>query len=492
MSARTFELHDKHPPGGATRPPLYVDMDETLVRTDVLAEQCFDCLARPRLLARIPGWLASGKAVLKAELAARRPVDVATLPYNQTLLDYLAGEKAQGRRLILATAADRRVAEAVAAHLGLFDDVLASDGCHNLSRERKLEAIRAQMGDAPFAYAGNGADDIVIWRAAAAAVTVNASSRTVAEAGRLTRIEVGIDDRSALLAAMVKAMRPHQWSKNVLAFVPILTAGAFGDFGAWRHAVLLFLAFCATASAIYIFNDLTDIGADRAHPRKRKRPFASGALSVFAGLAMAFVLAGTGLGLSVAAGAVGLVALYATVSLAYSLLLKELPLVDVFCLAGLYSIRLFSGGVVTGYPVSLWLLGFAGFLFLSLAMVKRSAELHDLANHSGKAGPARRGYGGADLGMLKIMGVAGSFNSVLVLALYVQSDTASARYATPELLWWWIPLLLFWQCRLWLSTERGYMHDDPIVYSSRDWVSWLVGLGLVVMLVLAHGTWVGH
>jgi 4-hydroxybenzoate polyprenyltransferase len=244
-------------------------------------------------------------------------------------------------------------------------------------------------------------------------------------------------------------------------------------------------AFCATASAIYVLNDLSDLAADRAHPRKRQRPFASGALPLSTGLAMVPVLFLIGGWLGVASGTWLALAMYAALSLAYTIRLKEMPLIDVFILAALYTIRLFGGGEASGHQVSTWLLGFSSFLFLSLALVKRVSELYRLQS-SAQRRTERRGYTVEDLVILQMFGSAASFASAVVLSLYVQSDTASHEYTRPSMLWGAIPLLLFWQCRLWLSTSRGYMNDDPIVYAARDWVSWLVFIGVVLVAAAAR------
>ena len=267
--------------------------------------------------------------------------------------------------------------------------------------------------------------------------------------------------------------------------MPIFTAQALGEAAAWSGAVLAFLALCATASAIYIVNDLSDLAADRAHPRKRLRPFASGVLPPAIGLAMAAVLLPIGLALAAVGGLLPAILIYAVLSIGYSTWLKTQPLVDVFALAALYTIRLFAGGEATGHLVSLWLLAFSSFLFLSLALVKRVEELRMLAAAGGRR-TARRGYEAADAGILQSFGIGAMFASTLVLALYVQSEAIAARYATPGMLWGLVPLLLFWQCRIWLSTARGYMHDDPIVYAASDRVSWAVVAGIVVLLVLAR------
>ncbi len=469
-------------PAGAL--PLCVDLDGTLVLTDTLVENVLGLLAAPRSLLALPGWLARGKAGFKAAVAEAATLDAALLPYNQPLLRWLEGERARGRPLILVTAAHRSIAERVAGHLGLFDEVIATDGADNLRGERKAERLVERFGTGGFAYAGNDATDLKVWARSGAAVLVDTPPGVTRRARALGPIEQVFDDRPSRLAALVTALRPYQWAKNLLVFVPILTANAIGDVIAWSQAVLMFLAFCATASAIYLINDLTDLAADRQHERKRRRPFASGALPAAYGLAAAplLLLAGTALGL--ASGALLVLAVYAAVSFSYSIKLKELPLVDLFALAALYTLRLFGGGEATGYTVSLWLLAFSSFFFLSLAIIKRAAELMALRARQGRRA-ARRGYSTEDLEILQAMGVGASFVSSMVLALYVQSDVVAGHYGRPEVLWAIVPLMLFWQCRVWLSTARGYMHDDPIIYAAKDWVSRLVVLCLFGTLLLA-------
>lgn len=283
----------------------------------------------------------------------------------------------------------------------------------------------------------------------------------------------------------MRVLRPHQWVKNLLALVPLLSAGAVADAQGWLSSAAMFGAFCAMASGAYILNDISDLAADRQHPRKSRRPLASGDLSVGQGLALVLPLWALAVALGTYSGALPVLLLYAATSVAYSYRLKEVPLVDVFTLAGLYTLRLFGGGVASGYPVSLWLLAFSSFFFLSLAMVKRVSELSRLQTSS-QVEAARRGYSVQDLGMLQTMGTGAAFVSSLVLSLYVQSDIASRSYASPSVLWAVIPLLLFWQCHLWLSTARGQMHDDPIVYALRDRVSWAVLALLIVVVVAAR------
>ena len=411
-------------------------------------------------------------------------IDVATLPYNDVLLSLLRSEKAAGRRLVLATAADRGLAEAVAAHLRIFDDVVASNGRRNLKGAEKLRALQERLGG-PFDYVGNDASDVEIWRDARAALLVNAPDGVVRAAKAVNPAVTVVERRQSWWRGLIAAMRPHQWSKNLLVFVPMLAGGALAHIEVWVSAITAFLAFSVMASGIYLINDLIDLQADRQHPRKRFRPLASGALPLEIGALASAVLIAGGLVAAWWGGILAFIAAYALVSIAYSLRMKGFPLVDVFVLAFLYTIRLFTGGVAEGYPVSNWLLAVSVFLFLSLAFVKRVTELQGMAGRA-TGEEARRGYGTEDTAMLSAMGVAAGFSSTLVLALYIHSDMATAQYGTPSLIWLLVPLILFWLCRLWLSTSRGYMLDDPIVYAATDWVSWMVAVSILIVLTAAR------
>lgn len=478
--------------------PLVVDLDGSLVRTDTLIEGFVAALSHPLKLARALFALRRGRAAMKSALAGIAPLDPALLPFNRELLGFLREEQKRGRPLVLATAADRRVALAVAQHLDLFDAVLASDGVVNLAGGAKLAAIEEALGRSDFSYVGNERRDLAVWREAAGAITVDASPRLVRAVSAVASIERVFPRDPARALAILRAMRPHQWVKNLLVFVPLVTARAVGDVGGWAEAFLTFWAFSLTASGIYLINDLCDLAADRQHPQKCARPFASGVLPPQIGLIVAPLLAVAGFSLGAASGTWPVLALYAALSLGYSFFLKSQPLVDVFLLATLYTIRLIGGGIATGYTVSLWLLAFSSFLFLALAIVKRVAELQAIAKRE-RRGPARleggsprddgkvagRGYLSGDLHILELMGVAASFVTSLVLALYVQSEMMPAGDHRPTLAWGIVPLILFWQCRIWFVTLRGEMHHDPIVYAARDWVSWVVTLASFAMLLLS-------
>jgi 4-hydroxybenzoate polyprenyltransferase len=469
-------------PDAAEAVPLCVDLDGTLIRTDTLLEGMIALAGGLRVIALL-GALGGGAARFKARVAALAPFDPALLPYNEAMLAYIRAERAKGRRIVLTTAANEAVANRVAGHLGLFDEVLASTETHNLKGKAKADALVARFGVAGFAYAGDARADLPVWRQAAAAILVNVSPGVAAKAQG--PVELTIADRPPLAATLLKAMRPHQWVKNLLVFVPIFTADAMGDPRGWLGGILALLAFCAVASAVYLVNDLLDLAADRAHAHKRRRPFAAGTAPLPAGILLCLALLAVGGALAWQGGILVIVGAYAAISLTYSLWLKRQPLVDVFALAGLYTVRLIGGGEATHHTLSLWLLAFASFLFLSLALVKRVAEVMDSAERSPST-VSGRGYGPDDLLILELFGVASTFASSLVLALYVQYETTTGRFPSPGVLWCIVPLVLLWNCRMWLSTTRGYMHHDPILYAARDWVTWAIVGSMILVVTLAR------
>ncbi len=470
----------------STEPPLAVDLDGTLTRTDTLYESFLLLLKKNPLLALlVPLWLLRGKAHLKSELARRVLPDAATLPYDSALLDFLRAEHARGRRLLLVTAADRRIADRVASHLGLFERVLASEGGVNLRGARKLARLQEVLGP-DFHYVGNEHDDLVLWRACSGALVVNASPAVLRAAKALGCPVQVFSGPRASARTWLKAVRVHQWAKNLLLFVPLLAAHRAMDLQSVAHAVLGFIAFSLCASSVYVLNDLLDLEADRLHPTKRKRPFAAGLLPLKAGLGLAPLLLLAGFGLAVAflpLDFVLLLASYYAVTLAYSLYLKQVMVLDVLVLAGLYTVRILGGSLAVGVPVSSWLFSFSMFLFLSLALVKRLSEVRRmrLANQEVAHG---RGYFAGDLEQLGQLGTSSGYLSVLVLALYISSAEVRQLYTHPTRLWLLCPVLLYWVSRVWLLAHRGEVNEDPLVFALKDKVSYAVG-AVAALVVLA-------
>lgn len=464
-------------------PPLAVDLDGTLIRTDVFQEAMLQlAFHKPWKLPLLALWLMRGRAFAKARLAEEFPPDAARLPYNEGLVTWLRQEHARGRKVVLATASDRRAAQLVADHVGVFDAVYASDGHTNLKSRRKGDALAAAYPQG-FAYAGNESADIKVWSTAKRAVVVNASGALTRDAAARFDVERTFPREAGGVGALIKAMRPQQWAKNLLVFVPMLAGQGWFSAAAWQHAFLAFWALSACASGLYLVNDIADIAADRRHPRKRARPFASGVASPTLGLPLAAALLVIGAWLGIAAGALAPLALYAASSALYTFWLKRVALIDVFVLAGLYTLRIVLGGIATGFTASDWLLAFSGFFFLSLALVKRAAEVDALQRDL-----TGRGYRAGDSPMLKRIGVGAGMLAALVLAVYLQEPENQARYNAPEFLWALPVAAVFWLSRVWLKVERGEMHDDPLMFAFRDPVSWLV-VGLAGAAFAAAALW---
>lgn len=471
--------------------PLVVDLDGTLLRTDLLHESALRLLRQsPTLVFALPGWLAGGKAILKRRIAERVSLDASTLPYDERVVDWIREQRKSGRRVVLCTASDEKYAHEVAEHLRLFDEVIASDGITNFSSERKAEKLRARFGDHGFDYAGNSSADIPVWKRARNAIVVSASSAVSREAHAAAKVEREFERPRASLRTWAKALRLHQWLKNLLLFLPLLGAHQILNLFLLQNAAIAFLSFGLCASSVYVLNDLMDLESDRRHPRKRQRPFAAGKLSSLAGLAACALLLTASFALAFFVGPMFLfwLGVYLLVTLAYTFWLKRKALVDVLSLAGLYTLRIIAGGAAVGLTASFWLLAFSLFLFLSLAFVKRYSELKVMLEQ-GEHEAHGRGYRAGDLSLVEVMGVVAGFSAVLVMALYINGETVVQLYAHAELMWLIVPVLLYWISRMWLKAHRGEMHDDPVLYAVRDPVSLVCGATFLGILWVASLQW---
>lgn len=428
-----------------------------------------------------------GKANFKWKIAQRTDFDASLLPYNSSLLEYLKHEHHSGRTLVLATASNEKYARAIADYLGIFDDIIASDATTNLSGRTKGEQLQKKWGDPGFVYAGNDSKDLAVWDFSDSAILVNPGKRLRSVAEKRFHIRKIFEDqyRGGLLQ-FVKAMRLHQWLKNVLVFVPLLAAHQVQEYALLGKAVLAFLSFGLCASSVYLLNDFIDLPADRIHPTKRNRPFAAGSVSVMVGAMMIPALLGSAFFVAFMVGRefTGVLALYFLITLAYSLRLKRAALIDVLVLAGLYTVRIFAGGAAVSIQPSFWLLTFSMFLFLSLALVKRYTELLTLKDN-GKEYVAGRGYRASDIETLAQFGTASAYMAVLVLVFYINSDAVKALYSHPERIWLLCPLLLYLVSRIWLLARRGELHEDPVVFIMRDRRSQWVMVAAIALLVFS-------
>lgn len=462
---------------------LCVDLDGTLLRSDILYESLLALLASNPLYAfLLPFWLLRGKAALKRELASRVQLPAETLPYDERVLDILRTTTQRPR--VLCTASDHLLVQPIADHLDLFEEVIASDGRTNLSGRNKGAALAERFGERGFDYMGNGRVDLQVWKHAGGAIVVNNGERLARDAARHTQVLAHLPSQNGGLLTWIKALRVHQWLKNLLVLVPLLTAHRFLDLPSVIDAVVAFLAFGLCASGVYVLNDLLDLTPDRMHPRKRKRPFAAGRLPLLHGLLVAplLTIAGFALALLCSPAFAAVLLCYYVMTLAYSLKLKRIVMIDVVLLAALYTVRIIGGTIAIDSELSFWLLAFSMFVFLSLAMLKRYTELAS-ALASGKEMAIGRGYSVADLQLVQSLGAAAGYIGVLVFALYINSPESMQLYRNPKLLWLLCPILLYWISRMWIVSHRGEMHDDPVVFAAMDRGSQIV-IGLCVLIVL--------
>lgn len=469
-------------------PVLCVDLDGTLLATDMLWESVLQLLRqRIYLLFALPIWLFRGKAYLKWKIATHIKIDPASIPYREDVVSFLMEERKKGRHIVMVTASDRLLAEPIARHLGLFHDVFASNGGLNLAGNAKRQKLEESFGYRQFDYIGNSAADVAVWKSANAALLVQPSQRTLRNATRISSVQRVFRAKVSRLHGTVKALRCHQWSKNILIFVPILTSHSMLEGPLVLRAIAAFIAMSVCASSIYIVNDFLDIEADRQHPKKRHRPFAAGTLSIPFGAGLATFIGGGGLALSWLTLPLPfnwLLWAYISLSLCYSLLLKSKVVADVITLALLYTLRILIGGAAIEIVISPWLLAFSMFLFLSLAFVKRYGEIGVLKRPISAEIPGR-GYFADDKEWMRNMGGVSGYLSVLVFALYINSHEVTSLYSRPEILWFASPPLLYWIGRIWLLAARGKVEDDPLVFAATDRVSYAVGIIVVAAIVAA-------
>jgi 4-hydroxybenzoate polyprenyltransferase len=463
--------------------PLCVDLDGTLVKSDTLVDSLLLLVrSRPLDALKTPLWALRGKANLKREVTTRVTLDVEHLPYNRPLLEYLMAQRGDGRKLYLATGADAGLADRIARHLNIFEGVLSSDGTTNLIGSNKLASFRSRFaGD--FDYIGNARPDLPLLSAASTPMLANPDLglRMALRASGL-KPQRTFTDRGNGLRTFIKAIRVHQWAKNALIFLPLLLAHHL-QAPVILAAAIAFVCFSLCASATYIVNDLLDIEADRQHPRKRKRAFASGNLSAGLGMAIATVF----LAVSIAGAViflprdfVGWLIFYLVTTLAYSLALKRIVILDVVILSALYTLRMLAGAAATKTLISPWLAAFAIFIFLSLAMVKRFSELQNVRSAGAQLSNGR-GYLLNDIEQIRSFGTSSAFASVVVLSVYIGQPDVLSLYHHHDRMWLMAPLLILWLCRVWLLASRGELDEDPVVFALTDPMSLLMGVGAVAI-----------
>ncbi len=476
------------PSAPATR-PLCVDLDGTLVATDTIWESLLVLLkTAPHRVFALFLALLGGRPKLKRYLSTHAPVDPATLPYRDEVLELTREARHDGRPVLLITASDQTTATAVAAHLDVFDEAVGSDGRNNLKAQRKADFLASRFGRGGFQYVGDAPADLPVWKAAGEATMVAPSSRTRRNAEQAVPKVTILSERPNKWLAAVKELRPHQWAKNVLLFVPLYFAHAYDDWARVFSAVMAFFSFSFCASSIYVLNDLIDLPADRRHRTKRKRPLASGALAIPEGLVLMVFSLATSLFLAVRFVHTDFVLVifgYIAFTTFYTFYLKQRLIIDVLALALLFTYRVLAGSVAVQVELSFWLLAFSIFFFTSLAFVKRYSELIQLRRNDERA-LGGRNYVLADVPVVTAIGPAAGLLAVLVFALYINSPSIQKYYSNPEALWGICLILMYWITRIWFLAARAEMHDDPVLFAVRDKISLFSGLLTLGCLLAAR------
>jgi len=469
--------------------PLVVDLDGSLIRSDMLHESFVQSLLRrPLSIARLFTGLFKGKAAFKAAIAEQYTFEAAALPYNEAVLEVVNAAKQEGRQVVLASASDSRLVQKIADHLGVFDSVLSTQSGLNLSGSAKADALDSQFGAGNYEYVGNANVDLKVWARATGASLVSPSTALLKKAKAVNEnVTVIAEPKKPILALWFKQLRIYHWPKNLLLFVPAFTSYGLFSLVTLAQLVSAIIAFGLVASSVYLINDLADLDNDRVHHSKRNRPLAAGRIPLLQGLAAAvlFVVLGLALGLTLGFNFFLTLCVYLATTFVYSFWLKRWAIIDCIVLAFLYTLRVFAGAAATGLVVSYWLLAFSAFLFLSLAWVKRYAELAALSL-AGQNEIKGRGYSVRDIPVVLAFGVASGFMAVLVFALYLDSDAVNKLYVSPELGWLAIPLFLYLIGRIWLKAHRGEMNEDPLIFAFKDIPSIVSALLIAGVLLVAH------
>ena len=472
---------------GKSDPPLVVDLDGTLIKSDLLFEGLILLLRKhPLYFFNLFIWFLHGKVRLKEEIFKRVRIDPALLPYNTDFLDFLKSEKENGKELILATASPVGNAREIAEYLGLFSEVFGTQDHTNLKGSTKRDLLVGLFGDKSFDYAGNSKSDFVIFQSARESILVNMTKANEIRSRRNFSVRSVFESKSEKVSYFLKSIRVYQWTKNLLIFVPFITSHSWNNISSIRTIIITFLSLSFLASSGYIINDLLDLNSDRIHPRKKNRPIASGNFSIPKACITAFVLAAFGFGLAIFIdkSLILLLLLYFCLTITYSLNFKTIELIDVFSLTALYLIRIIIGAFAINVTLSFWLLVFSIFTFFSLALVKRYTEIM-LKKSQIEISHSRRNYTGIDLPFIGQIGISSGLMTVVVFALYINSPEIKILYSNPEILWIFCFLLLYWITHIWYSAFKGKMTDDPIIFSLKNRRSIITIILMAVTFILA-------
>lgn len=468
----------------APNTPLVVDLDGTLIPSDLLIESVFKLAgSNPGSILTVLFALRRGKAHLKDLLAQVVDLDPASLPYDEAVLVLIHEALATGRPVYLASASNARFVSAIATHLGFFSGWFGSDATTNVSGRNKASVLVETFGERGFDYIGNDQADLEVWAVASRRIGIRTPARLNK---RLAAIGVGvIGAPKPTFRTWLRLLRVHQYAKNSLVFLPLFAAHRF-DFGSLLYCVLATIAFSLCASSVYVLNDLVDLSADRRHPTKRSRPLASGAIPILQGIFAIPVLffCATALAAFVSPPFLGVLMFYFVLTNAYTCWLKRKMLIDVVVLAMLYTLRVIGGAAAIGVMVSEWLLAFSMFIFAALALIKRYVELTTRLDRD-LPDPTNRNYKLGDTQIVAALAGAAGFNAVTVFSLYISSDTVHKLYRHPQFLWLICPILMYWVSRVLLMAHRRHVHDDPVVFALNDRPSIIAGVCIAAAMLAA-------
>ncbi len=471
-----------------TGKPLCFDLDGTLIATDSLAESLLLILkTTPLYFFLLPFWLIRGKYNFKSQIEQHSNISPDKLPYIENVLEFAKAEKAKGRMIVLATASMQGIGDKIANYLGIFDLVIGSKNGINLRSSHKRDELVSLFGEKGFDYAGDSKADIKVWKSADKAIVVQANDSVLKAAQANGNVQVVFKEDFSQTKAYIKQIRVYQWIKNILLFLPFILAHKLFDVNIIHNVVVGFFSFSFLASFVYVLNDLMDLEADRIHPRKKNRPLASGKINLFRGFALLPILCSASFGLSILFLPIEftiILVIYAVTNIVYSLYAKKIMILDIIILSSLYTLRLISGGSAANVAISPWLIEFSIFFFFSLAAVKRFSELLSL-KETDTTSAKYRGYMFADLDLVRNFGIISGYISVLIIALYVNGREVQQLYKHPEVLWGITPVLHYWISRIWLLAHRGQMNDDPIIFTGKDPVSYIIGIIVIIIAVSA-------
>lgn len=466
---------------------IVVDLDGTLTFTDTFFESLI-CLIKKNIfyLLILPFWLLQGKSKLKSKVSDRIFLDATLLPYNKKLIEFLLKEKKKNKKIILCSATDKRIANSVAEHLNLFDEVIASDKLLNVAGINKKKLLEKKFGKKNFDYAGNSKIDIKVWEAAKSSIVVNANKSVIHQAKKITNFCKVFPKQKLKILDWLKIFRIHHWIKNLIIFIPLIAAHQINNFQILPALTIIFFSFSICASGIYIINDLIDLQSDRKHLSKRNRPIASGILSIQNAILLSIICITLSivLGLVVSTKYIIYLVFYLLLNILYSLYLKRFILIDCFVLVIFYNLRIIVGGLIGNIEISFWLFMFSTFIFLSLALIKRYIELQKYKNTTNKY-LYGRGYKSSHARIVKILGLVTGYLSVFILFLYANASTTSILYNEPKIIWFVVPVFFYWMYRMWLKAEKNEIDDDPIIFIIKDKISIFLSLLILIIFVIA-------